>query len=162
MRRSAPVIAAGFVVLGCSSSSSGPSPPDGYSLFFPSTDVAVATDTVEVLVFDVPPDQPDLCATLVLRKKSNQDLGPSLATSTPRPVCDLATGRGALTVSFGKRAFLAVGRQGQDDYLVGCAALDVAAGTPAPSIYLEYVNDTVRPAPPTQCQSLSQKCKGGC
>jgi hypothetical protein len=149
------------VAVACSSTKAPP-PPTGYTLLFPSTDVAVATDTVEVLVFDVPPDQPDLCNTLVLHKRSNQDLGPSLTTSTPKSVCDLAAGTGTVAVSFGVRAFFAIGRQGQNDFLLGCTAQQVAGGTTPPSIYLDYVSDTVRPAPPSPCRSVSQKCTGGC
>jgi hypothetical protein len=65
-------------------------------------------------------------------------------------------------VSFGTRAFLAVGRQGRTDFVVGCTALDVGGGTAPPSIFLEYINDTVPPAPVSKCKAVSDKCRGAC
>lgn len=149
-------------VAGCGGDKSPPL-PTSYDVAFASTNVAVAAEGVEVLVFDATAAPNEICNALILKRRTNQDLGPPLARSIAVHPCELLAGNGGqLDVSFGKRAFFGVARRGQADFLLGCTVTDVGAGGPAPLINLDYASDQVEEAPPTKCARLGDRCRGAC
>jgi hypothetical protein len=148
----------------CGSTEEPAPPPAGFQVSFASTDVAAAAETVEVFVYDAAKNPRSLCNELVIKRRSNQgDQTPPIARSAPVSPCDLLAGKGQkLEVPFGVRAFLGVARRKGQDFLIGCSVVEVKAGTPEPVIYLDYASSTVEAAPPTSCQSLGDRCRGGC
>ena len=113
-----------------------PSPPTKarYQISFPSTRVAVATDAIQVTVFDATnPRSGTDCLTLITKQKTKADLpkAPLFITQTDvSPICDVLSGtKGALpTISYGKRTFMAVAKRGNADFFLGCAEADIGTG----------------------------------
>jgi hypothetical protein len=146
---------------------SPPSPGD-YSIAFPSEAAAVGAKTVQVLVFDASIEGND-CQSLVFKRRNGQDLPAALVQSQPVAPCDLTTGtNGALNVSYGKRAFFVItqyngptGTGALSDYLLGCASGDVYEGGPKIPVSLTPADVRVG-VPATTCETLAQKCAGGC
>ncbi len=150
-----------FLAAACSSSSAAP--PATYQLGFASTAIAVATETVEVQVYDAKGREATFCNEALVKKRNNQDIGTVIAQSAPRSPCDVLGGKAdALDVGFGIRAFVGIAKRGGQDFLLGCLVTNVGAGTSAPLLLLNYATQSVQPAPATTCQDLSQRCNGGC
>ena len=159
MRRGAGLVVGG--VLAACSAASDPA-QDQYTLDFPSTASAVATETVQVLVFDPSPTvaKAQLCATLLQKRKSNQSMGKAVVESTPVSPCDLSR-RGSVTVPFGEHAIVAIARKENKDYMLGCTFQTVAAGDPPATVYLTPVSSQVL-TPATKCPALSNFCGRNC
>jgi hypothetical protein len=143
-----------------------PSPPSitEYDLRFPSTAVAVATESVQVMVFDASVPGAD-CLSLATARQSGVDLPASpvlLADTGAQPICTLTQGQGTLEVSYGLRSFFAVSQRQGQDFFFGCTQTDLEADNPPVDVWLAEakVGTTV---PVTTCLTLSQKCGGsGC
>jgi hypothetical protein len=155
---------AAALVAACGSTEEPAPPPQSYQVSFASTDVAAATEQIELLVYDASKSRGTLCNDLVIKRKSNQgDIAQPIARSSPASPCDLLAGKAQkVSVSFGARAFLGVAKRKGQDFLVGCSVVDVKAGSPEPVIYLDYVSAVVEAAPATTCQTLSDRCRGAC
>ncbi len=133
-----------------------------YTIAFPSTAAAIATDSVKVYVFDVGDAAiGDTCPNLVLARRSNQALPTPLVEAAPVSPCDLAAGRGQVTVPYGVRAVLAVGRKGAKDLLIGCAIQNIGEGSTQVPVQLALASTTVD-VPSTACANLSDRCAGRC
>jgi hypothetical protein len=139
------------------------SPAKGtYTLDFPSTLDAIASDGVQVFVF--PYDgSADTCAALVEERKTGSPLPTPLAQTAQQTPCSLQSGAAPLPdMSFGQYAFLAVATRTQyGDFLIGCAAQTLSSTNTLVTIPLE-LTDFQNPLPTTKCTSLSQSCAGGC
>lgn len=154
---------AALLLFAVACSSSSPAPPATYQLGFASTAIAVATDTVEVQVYDAKGREATFCNEALVKKRNNQDVGTVIAQSAPRSPCDVLAGKAdALDVGFGIRGFVGIAKRGGQDFLLGCLVTNVGPGTPAPLLLLNYATQSVQPAPATTCQDLSQRCSGGC
>jgi hypothetical protein len=136
--------------------------PNSYEIVFPSTDVAVATETVEVQVFDVKGQETSFCVEALVKRRNNQDIGAPLARTAPRSTCDLLKSSEPLDVSFGTRAFVAIGRRGGQDFVLGCSVENVGPESVPARINMTYANVSVQAAPTTTCRDVSQRCSGGC
>ena len=137
--------------------------PTNYDLRFPSIDVAVATDTIEVFVFDPLAKETRICEELLVKQRSQQELGQWIARLPPTPLCDVLSGNTApVDVGFGTWAFFAVAQRSSTDYLLGCTLANVGPGTEKPVITFSYASSTAPPAPPTTCLDVTQKCKRAC
>jgi hypothetical protein len=153
-------------VLACSQSvNQHPSPATTgqVQIAFPSTAVAVASEKVQVLVFDATVPGTD-CLSLLVARESGAETpkAPALLLDTGAvDACALAGGDGALPISYGSRSFLAVAQRGGQDFFTGCAQGDIEADSPPVSITLAEAKIGTH-VPPTTCASLSQKCTGGC
>lgn len=146
---------------------SGAGPSGGsYTIAFPSTAMAVSTDTVQVLVFDVPKDQSaTMCPDLVLKRSSNQDLPPPLIEGPQLSPCDLLDGKGGVTIPYGTRALFAIGRRGGEDFLVGCAIQTVTENSLTVPVDLTLVKKTVslpEGGAAASCGRLADHCAGKC
>jgi hypothetical protein len=153
--------AALILALGCSSSSSSGPTTGTYTLAFPSIAAAVAAEQVQVLVFDAADAGLTTCTDLVIARRSKQALPPTIAESTLVTPCDMAAGRGQVSVSYGPRAVLAVAERGGADYLIGCAVQQVGAGNAQVPVQLALATTTVA-VPPTTCASLTDHCANRC
>jgi hypothetical protein len=160
-----------FVGLVACSSTETPSPPTEarYDISFPSTGAAVATENVQVFVFDGDVAGTD-CLTLATRRRTGQDLPPRLTETEPISPCELrdtasseSRAKGRLTnMTYGNRVFFAVATFDRGrDFLVGCAAAIVGAGTQPVEIFLSLASQSVS-VPSTTCRELSTKCDSSC
>ncbi|MFO0740859.1 MAG: hypothetical protein U0270_33490 [Labilithrix sp.] len=155
------------VVAACSSSTE---PSKGtYTIAFPSTAAAVATDFVQILVFDVNGDRATLCQDLVTtRLNTPEDLVPSVnPPAEPTNICELRAGVKPIDVPYGEHALLAIGQRkqgdsgGTKDFLIGCAIMTVGEGDAPVSIPVRLVNVN-QPVPPTKCGSVQEFCEKTC
>ena len=138
-------------------------PQHRFDVSFPSVAAAVVTDSVKVTVFDANDAQSEatLCATLVRARRTHQPLPTPIAQSESVSVCSLASQPPAISVSYGRRAFLAVGEGGGAETLIGCAVLGIGPDEPNVTIDLALFDDTTL-VPFSACQTLSAACSGGC
>ena len=137
----------------------------GYTLTFPSTAAAVATESVRVLAFDAT-DPGSTCSALIQKQKSTIDLPTPLATSTPLSPCDLekdtsGDAGGALTIPYGNVAVLAIASRGGKDFLLGCTTQTVDGASPPVVVSLSLANSSVS-VPLTTCTDLGTHCQGKC
>jgi hypothetical protein len=154
-------LAVALLACGCGTEK-GPPSQGSFTLAFPSTAAAVTTDSVQILVFEVPDGGvAGICPSLLERRRSKQQLPPRLFELPPTSPCDLLGGKARLDLAYGVRAILAVGLRAGEDYLIGCAVEPVGDGDAPVPITLTTFSSTVTVAP-TECQQLSQKCQRQC
>ena len=140
-----------------------------YSVQFPSTAAAVATDFVQVLVFEVkgPEDRPKLCEDLIAARVTDpSSLTPSVPPAPAANICEMRAGRKPISVPYGEHALLVIAQRKdkQDqvkDFMIGCAIMTVGQGdAPLPiAVRLVSVN---QPVPPTNCGSVGEYCDFKC
>lgn len=138
-------------------------PTEGtYTLQFPSTAAAVAVESIQLFVFDMPTIQRDrasYCASLI-RARRNATLPKSVAQTAPASVCDLERGARA-TFPYGEHAVLAVARRAGSDLLMGCTVQTFGDGDAPLPITLALV-DVAHPVPQTRCTTLGAYCQKQC
>ena len=159
----------GAVVLGIAACTSGEASPSAgtVTMQFPSTQAAVATDFVQLFVFDVnsPEERGTLCQDKVAARKANAPLNPSL---TPQPwnICELLAGRRPATIPYGEKAILAVAQRKDrnnelQDFMIGCAVQTLGDGDAPLPIYLSLI-DVRTPVPDTNCATVADYCGSRC
>ena len=149
-------------VVACTAASKGPS-TGTYSVAFPSTAAAVATDTVQLLVFEVPaaPDQrADFCLTLIQGRK-RQDPQKPILLNAPVNICEMLGGRKPFTIPYGEKAVLAVAKRKMNDFLIGCAIETFGEGDAPLAIDLALVDVGVA-VPDTPCATVGDFCTQKC
>ncbi len=148
------------LVVACSAEAT---PSSGtYTVNFPSVAAAVATDTVQLFVFDAKGQDPNsVCSELMLKVKSKQDLGPSILTGPAITPCDLAAGAKSITIPYGEKAIVALGQSGNVTLLAGCVEETVGAGNLPIAISVGIVN-TKASVKSTTCTKLSDFCTQQC
>ena len=149
-------------VVACTAASKGPS-TGTYSVAFPSTAAAVATDTVQLLVFEVPaaPDQrADFCLTLIQGRK-RQDPQKPILLNAPVNICEMLGGRKPFTIPYGEKAVLAVAKRKMNDFLIGCSIETFGDGDAPLEIDLALVDVGVA-VPDTPCATVSDFCTQKC
>ena len=155
--------AVGLGLIACSSAGA---PSRGtYTIAFPSTAAAVATDFVQILVFDVNGDRATLCQDLVgTRISSPDDLVPTVnPPAPPTNICELHANVKPIEIPYGEHALLAIGsrRQGDStgtkDFLIGCAIMTIGDGDAPVAIPMRLINVNF-PVPPTKCASVGDFC----
>jgi hypothetical protein len=146
----------------CTAPSTGPS-PGTYSVSFPSTAAAVATDTVQLLVFEVPKsgeDRNDFCLTLIQGRK-RQDPQKPILQNTPVNICEMLGGRKPITIPYGEKAVLAVAKRKMNDFLIGCSIQTFGDGDAPLDIDLALVDVGVS-VPDTPCATVGDFCSQKC
>lgn len=164
-------VAGAGAVVACSA---GTDPPQQGSITvtFPSVSAAVATDSLQLEVFDAPDSS--TCLDLVEKRKTGQELPPPLVERQPVPTCTFVENKAApLEVGYGRRAFLVVGvgcgraagagsaERPPQPCLIGCALQGVGNAKIVVDVPLTLFSNTVD-IPATTCTQLSVKCSGGC
>lgn len=145
-------------VLACSAPADGPS-TGTYTVKFPSTAAAVATDTVQLFVFDVPKapaEQAGYCQTLIQARKRKDPQKP-LVTNQPVNICELLQGRKPITVDYGEKAILALAQRRGVDFMIGCTLQTLGDGNALTPIDLGLI-DVGNPVPETNCNSVGDFC----
>jgi hypothetical protein len=174
----------GLLVVACSSSTEVveiPAQPTTahYQVAFPSTNVAVTTETMQVFVFDATDTTKNGtdCLTLITKRRSGGDLPADalkLFESEPASPCDLLsttvasdkgeplTGKkGALATTYGNRSFLVVTRRAGADYFLGCTTRAITSTDTTVEVALSPADATIS-VPASMCASLSDKCAARC
>jgi hypothetical protein len=146
---------AGVALVACSSSSG----KGNFTLDFPSTAAAVATDAVQVYAFDG--SDPSACTTLVVQTRSQQTLPAVINETSPASPCALASGGGSLELNAGTYALLAIGVHQGKNFVIGCGLGGVNSAGGSVTIEMTLFDNTVS-VPATSCQRLSQHCSGSC
>ena len=140
-----------------------------YTVQFPSTAAAVATDFVQVLVFDVktPDERASICQDLITQRLTSPgSLTPVVPPAPAANICEMRAGRKVVTVPYGEHALLAVAqkkdRQDQlRDFLIGCAIMTVGDGDAPVPIPVRLVSVSA-PVPATTCGSVGEYCDEKC
>ena len=149
------ICAGGALGVACGSSGGSGS----FTLDFPSTAVAVATDAVQVQVYDG--SDPNACTALIILARSQQAFPPLVTQTSISSPCALVGGGGSLSLKEGNYAFFAIGQHQGQNFVLGCQVGGVNSGGGSVNIELELFANTVA-IPATTCAHLSQHCSGGC
>lgn len=138
------------------------SPSSGtYTVQFPSTAAAVATDRVQILVFDVEPgSRATLCQNLIAARNRKEQLRPSVTNGAVN-TCELFYGKKPITIPYGEKALLAIGVRKDQDFLLGCAIGTFGDGD-APVIVSLALADVANGVPDTVCTTVDDFCQKRC
>jgi hypothetical protein len=163
------VLSAAAVALGaCTAGEADPS-KGTYTVQFPSTAAAVATDFVQILVFDVksPEERAAICQNVITARLTTPgSLEPSVPPAPAANICEMRAGKKPVEIPYGEHAILAIAqkkdRQDQlKDFLIGCAIMTVGDGDAPVPIPLRLVSVSA-PVPATTCGSVGEFCDTGC
>lgn len=160
-----------FVALLVSACSSSDASTGGtYTLAFPSTAAAVATDFIQVLVFDAPASgdaRATFCQTLIKARLAKEQQTPS-ASGAEMPICEalIQPNRRPVVIPYGDKAVLAVARRQTspgklEDFLIGCNIQTFGDGSAPLPVSLSLV-DIASSVPRTDCAALSDWCGQKC
>jgi hypothetical protein len=160
MRSAIVAVAAAALVVACSAGEASPS-QGTYTVQFPSTAAAVATDFVQVLVFDIDPaKRASTCANLISSRKRKDPLAP-IFTGPQVNICEMLRGAKPLTIPYGEHAVMAIAMRGADDFMAGCVVETFGDGQPLLSIPVNLL-DVADPVPATSCNSVGDRCNNVC
>lgn len=157
-----------LVLLSCTTGEAEPS-KGTYSLQFPSTAAAVATESVQVLVFEVktPEERAGICQDLIIARRTRpESLEPVVPPPASANVCEMLLGRRPVIVPYGEHALLAIAQRQDErgelrDFLIGCAVMTIGDGDPPLPIALKLVSVNA-PIPPTNCATVGDYCASKC
>jgi hypothetical protein len=154
-----------LVTLGFAACTAGEDSPSGgtYTIQFPSTAAAVATDTVQLLVFDVPAgpqERASFCNSLIQGRKRKDPQKPT-QQNAPVNICEMQQGRKPVTLPYGEKAVLAVAQRNAVDFMIGCAIQTFGAGDAPLPIVLGLI-DVANQVPDTSCLSVGDFCALKC
>lgn len=134
---------------------------------FPSTQAAVATDFVQLYVFDVatPQERSSICLDKITARKRKEPLEASL-TPPPWNICELLAGRRPATIPYGEKAILAVAQRKDrnnelQDFMLGCSVQTLGDGDAPIPIHLALV-DVRTSVPETNCATVGDYCGSRC
>ena len=155
------IVGAAFVLVACSGGTTA-TQQGTISVTFPSVHAAVASDEIELHVYEAPDE--NTCLDLVQKRRTAQAINPGIIDRSPIPTCDFLAGKGVpLNVGYGKRAFLVATRHAGKDILVGCPIQGVGDAPLAVEVPLTTINAMTQiPGKDTDCVTLSMKCSGAC
>jgi hypothetical protein len=132
---------------------------------FPSTNAAIATDTIELRVFDASVAGND-CLTLIQTEEKTQPLPKAIYDSGKVDTCTFfASQAKSFDMGYGSRAFMVVGQRANADFVLGCSIAGI--GDVANSVNVELSLDlstftqTTQVPDSTTCASLGDKCTKG-
>lgn len=129
-----------------------------YVIEFPSSSAVLATESVDVDVYEAA--DPSLCINLTERARTNQELPDAIARVARIDPCALASGDGSLRVSSGERAILVRANRGGRAYLVGCSRFVAEPGFVA-NVTVSLLPNVAAP-PASTCASMKARCEGAC
>ena len=153
-------------VVACSAGEASPS-AGTVTMQFPSTQAAVATDFVQIYVFDVttPQERTSICLDKITARKRKEALDASL-TPPPWNICELLAGRRPATIPYGEKAILAVAQRKDrnnelQDFMLGCSVQTLGDGDAPIPVHLALV-DVRTPVPETNCATVGDYCGSRC
>jgi hypothetical protein len=163
LRKLATLTAPVVVVAACTA---GEAPPTtaSYTVKFPSTAAAVATDQVQLLVFPVAAAEREVvCPNLIQARKRRDPLSP-VVTGPVVNICEMLRGVKPITVPYGEHAVLAVAIRKGVDYMLGCQIHtfgDAESDATALAVPVALI-DVGQPVPDTNCTNVSDFCNNVC
>ncbi|MEO7113891.1 MAG: hypothetical protein ABI183_25850 [Polyangiaceae bacterium] len=132
------------------------------SVTFPSTKAAIATDTIELRVFDANAPGND-CLTLIQTEEKTQPLPKPIYDSGKVDTCAFFANQvKPFDMGYGARSFIVVGQRSNADFVLGCTTAGI--GDVANSVNVELSLNLSTFAPTTQvpdsatCSSLGDRC----
>ena len=152
----------GAVLLACTASEEAPS-PGTYTLQFPSTAAAVATDTVQLLFFDVLPTQAERsgqCASIIQARERKDPQRPQFQNTSVN-ICELSQGKKPVSIPYGEHVVFAIAVRSNVDFMVGCNIQTFGKGNAPLPIAMSLV-DVRNPVPDTTCGSVTDFCQSKC
>ena len=162
-----PLLGAIVAVFGSACTAGEASPTAGVvSMQFPSTQAAVATDFVQLFVFDITPEQREtICLDKIGARKRQEPLNASL-TPPPWNICELLAGRRPATIPYGEKAILAVAQRKDrndqlQDFMIGCSVQTLGEGDAPLPVRLALLN-VGTPVPETNCATVGDYCGSRC
>jgi hypothetical protein len=151
---------AATVVVACTAGEAPPS-TGTYTVQFPSTAAAVATDAVQIFIFDVPEqDRAVICQNLIQARKRREPLKP-VVTNPQVNICELMKGAKPISVPYGEKAALAVTIRKGVDFMIGCMVQTFGDGDAPLAIPVSLI-DVGQGVPDTQCKNVSEFCGKVC
>jgi len=162
------VAGAAVGIAACSAGEASPT-AGAYTVQFPSTAAAVATDFVQVLVFDVktPAERDTLCQDLISARIRGERQTPSVDPPAPAAnICEMLAGRKPVPIPYGEKALLVVAQRKDksgalQDFMIGCAIMTIGDGDAPLPVPLRIISLT-QPVPDTQCGSVGEYCADKC
>ncbi|HEX7665861.1 MAG TPA: hypothetical protein VF407_15145 [Polyangiaceae bacterium] len=134
------------------------------SISFPSTAAAIATDRLELHVYDG--SDPNACLAAVEARQKGQPQ-PTPVFETASDTCDFLDNKvTAVDMSYGERAFMVVAlraaSQGanQTDFLIGCTRIGIGDVPNTVDVPLTLFSSNVSVPASSKCSTLSAKCSG--
>jgi hypothetical protein len=161
-----PLLALGAILLGACTAGEASPTAGVVSMQFPSTQAAVATDFVQLFVFDITPEQREtVCLDKIGARKRQEPLNASL-TPPPWNICELLAGRRPATIPYGEKAILAVAQRKDrndqlQDFMIGCAVQTLGEGDAPLPVRLALLN-VGTPVPETNCATVGDYCGSRC
>jgi hypothetical protein len=137
--------------------------PASYRIDFKTVEAAIATDFVEVLVYNATGIENKICTDIVSSKREGKELTPPQFRSTKSHTpCELwANVTQPMDVSFGSKAFVAIAKRQGTELLIGCKTAAVGPGKAVAVIPMDMFVEG-DPLPETKCTRLSDYCGGAC
>jgi hypothetical protein len=163
---------AGVTLVGVAACTAGEGPPTPgtYTVQFPSTAAAVATDFVQVLIFDVktPADRAGICQELISARIRGEKQTPSVDPPAPAAnICEMLAGRKPVPIPYGEKALLVIAQRKDtktdtvQDFMIGCAVMTVGDGDAPLPVPLRIIS-LKQSVPDTQCGSVGEYCQDKC
>lgn len=150
------------LVVACTAAADGPS-SGTYTVRFPSTSAAVATDTVQLFVFEPPASgaaRADFCQSLIQSRKRKETLR-AIQQNQPVNICELLAGKKPVTIAYGEKAILAVAQRKAVDFMAGCVIQTLGDGDAPSEINLSLLDVSIS-VPDTTCSSVTEFCTKQC
>jgi hypothetical protein len=129
---------------------------------FPSTNAAIATDTLELRVFDANVTGND-CLSLIQTEEKTQPLPKAIFDSGKQDTCKFfETQVKPFDMGYGSRAFMVVGQRANTDFVLGCSIAGIGDVSNAVSVDLSLnlsaFSQTTQVPDSTTCASLGDRC----
>jgi hypothetical protein len=134
-----------------------------YTLKFPSVEAAIASEQVQVLVFDAPTDPAARaadCNEKIARRLRRDPITP-IQASEPVSMCEMFLRKPRFEVPFGEKVIFAITQKRGQDFLLGCALQTLGDGDAPVPITLSLA-DIANPVPLTECATVSDFCASKC
>lgn len=129
---------------------------------FPSTNAAIATDTLELRVFDANVTGND-CLTLIQTEEKTQPLPKPIYDSGKVDTCQFFAAQvKPFDMGYGSRAFMVVGQRANADFVLGCSIAGIGDVSNSVNVELSlnlsaFTQNTQVPDS-TTCASLGDRC----
>jgi hypothetical protein len=134
------------------------------SISFPSTAAAIATDRLELHVYDG--TDPNACLTAVEARQKGQPQ-PAPIFETASDTCDFLSNKvAAVDIGYGERAFMVVALRApspganQTEFMIGCSRTGVGDVPNVVDVPLTLFSSTQSVPASSKCSTLSAKCSG--
>lgn len=155
--------AVGLVFLGACSPGTEAEKSGAVGITFPSTNAAIATDTIELRAYDATVGGND-CLSLVETEQKSQPLPKAIYDSGKVATCTYFANGGVkpFDMGYGSRSFLVVGQRSTNgqaaDFMIGCTVAGIGDVANSVTVDLSIFDPTSEVPDSTKCASLGDRC----